>query len=38
MVGRHLNRAAYRIESIRSYRDHKADISIAIEITDEQYF
>ncbi len=31
-------RVVYRIESIRSYHDYKADIIIVIEITDEQYF
>ncbi len=28
---------AYQIESIGSYHDHKADIGIAIKMTDERY-
>ncbi len=33
-----MDRVAYHIESIGSYRDHKADIGIAIKMTDECYF
>ncbi len=33
-----VHRVAYHIERIGSYHDHKADISIAIKMTDEQYF
>ncbi len=31
-------RDAHCIESITSYHDHKADIGIVIEMTDERYF
>ncbi len=39
MFGTHdMTRVAHRIKSIRSYRDHKADIGITIKMTDERYF
>ncbi len=33
-----INRVVYHIKSIGSYRDHKADIIVTIEMTDKQYF